>query len=458
MLAELYIVKGKDAGRFIKMGHEPFVFLGRSITNQVPVDDREVSRVHCRIEVTPQGCVMRDLESGNGTYVNEERTDERQLEDGDVIRVGKTVLVVLLESESEAEDWSTFLATDDTPDRVAEGPSDGVSRDASGRLEAACEVAPFSSEEEAAMEVSVPRGRKQRVSLRNLIPGFVIERKMGGSKSSSQAIIYKAFQESLERSVAVKTLLAKGDSKDKSARRFLLEVSRVARLPHPNIVVIHDAGRVKNFYYFVMEYIAGGSVQDMVVDNKPQPLAQSIALSYQIAGALAYIHNHGVVHRGVNPGCILVDNATGQAKLCGFGFARELEDMGASDTTYFTTPLEGFSFLSPEQILGKETTPRVDVYSLGATLYYMLSGRMPVKGRNHVEVASVVLEGRIPSLARIAPDVPGAVAGIVDRCMRVEPMERYSSAEELREALKGLRYEVEETSTMIPLERRDELG
>jgi hypothetical protein len=486
VLAELYILKGKDAGKYIKLGNEPFVFLGRSITNQIPIDDREVSRVHCRIEVQANGCLLRDLSSGNGTYINEERTAKEQgLKDGDLIRLGKTVIVLLVEQQVEVTDWSSFIgvgegseinldietpsgellltesgisgltgSVDDSeiiPAIPVFGRAETVEVEAIGHpkeagIEAETDLespAPFSTEEEQALEASPgPRGKKNRASLRNLVPGYIIERKMSGSRSSSQAVIYKAFQKSLERSVAIKTLLARGESREKVARRFLKEVSRVARLPHSNIVVIHDAGRVKNFYFFVMEYLGGGSILDLVADKKPLPLSKALRITHEVAGAVSYIHKHGVIHRGINPGCVLIDTATTMGKLCGFGFAKEME-MSASDTTYLTAPLEGFSFLAPEQILGKETTARVDIYSLGATLWFMLAGQMPVKGKNHIEVSSKILKGGIASILEVNPDVPPSVAAIIDRCLSIEAEDRYETAEEVVTALAQVRMEID---------------
>jgi len=98
--AELYISKGKDAGKYVPLGKEPFVFLGRSTTNQIPIDDREISRVHCRVEVSAQGYVLRDLSSGNGSFVNDERVTEHQLVDGDVIAIGQTQITILVENRA----------------------------------------------------------------------------------------------------------------------------------------------------------------------------------------------------------------------------------------------------------------------------------------------------------------------------------------------------------------------
>lgn len=493
MLAELYILKGKDAGKYIKLGNEPFVFLGRSITNQVPIDDREVSRVHCRIEVQARGCLLRDLSSGNGTYINEERAGKEQsLNDGDLVRLGKTVIVLLIENTAEEQDWSSFVGVGDGSEITGEselpseellftesglsgfsaipieegdlpvapemGPdiidsavvsTDVMGPEVVGRAETVSlpavdqAPAPFSTEEEQAIEASQgPRGKKARVSLRYLIPGYTIERKMGGSRSSSQAVIYKAFQKSLERAVAIKTLLARGETREKTARRFIREVSRVARLPHSNIVVIHDAGRVKNFHYFVMEYLAGGSILDLVADKKGLPLSKALRITQEIAGAVSYIHKHGVIHRGINPGCVLIDTATSMGKLCGFGFAKEME-MSAGDTTYLTAPLEGFSFLAPEQILGKETTPRVDIYSLGTTLWYMLTGIMPVSGKNHIKVSSMILEGKIPDISEVMPEIPASVASLIRRCIAIEADDRFDTAEDLVKALARVRMDVD---------------
>jgi len=300
------------------------------------------------------------------------------------------------------------------------------------------EAALFSTEDDEALEASgVGKSRKARVSLRNLIPNYTIERKISSSSSPSQAVIYKGFQRSLERAVAIKTLLARGDERERLARRFLREVSQVARLPHPNIVVIHDAGRVKNFYYFVMEYLAGGSIGDLVVDSGPLPIRRALAIGYDLAKALSYIHTHGLVHRGVSPGAILLDTATNLAKLTGFGFAREA-DLAPGDTTYFNMPAVGFTYLSPEQVLGTETDARSDVYSLGATLWFLIAGRHPFKGRTQIEISSAIADGDLMPLIKAAPECPKSVAKIVRTCMATEAEARYDSAAALARALERL--------------------
>src|SRR5215212_2132161 len=193
------------------------------------------------------------------------------------------------------------------------------------------------------------------------------------------AEVYLAHDEVLDRDVALKVLREKYAKNEEFVERFRREARSAASLNHPNIVPVYDRGRCEDgMYYIAMEYVPGGTLKDRILGDGPLNLNAAIELGSQIARALGYAHEHGVIHRDVKPHNVLLTD-TGYAKVTDFGIAK-----AATATT--TTSSSGLvlgtaGYISPEQATGKPVDPRSDLYSLGVVLYEMLTGTLP----NHSE-------------------------------------------------------------------------
>ena len=235
--------------------------------------------------------------------------------------------------------------------------------------------------------------------------------------SGGMGTVFKGLQPSLNRTVAIK-VLPRGFSSDPSlVARFLRESAAVASLNHPHIIQIIDRGEEKGLYYFVMEFMDGPSLEDLLKTGK-LPSGEAVEIACQIARALDYAHARGVVHRDLKPSNILLDRARQVAKLADFGIARLDSGVGDSTITQSQQSLGTLNYMSPEQRRDAGTADRrSDIYALGVVLYQMLTGELPLGSF------------RLPSHRdrRISPRIDG----IVVKCLRSRPEERYATAGEL---------------------------
>jgi eukaryotic-like serine/threonine-protein kinase len=241
------------------------------------------------------------------------------------------------------------------------------------------------------------------------------------------ASVYLGRDRQLERRVAVK-LLATSVARDHELRRRFERESRLAaRLSHPNVVAVFDAGEDGGRPYIVMEYVEGETVADVIRRRGPLPPDEAVEVAEQVCAGLAHAHAHGLVHRDVKPQNLLVA-ADGRVKIADFGVAR---GEGASMLTQEGTVLGTAAYLSPEQAAGEAARPSSDVYSLGAVLYELLSGRTPYRFDSLAELAAP--RGSPPPLP---PTVPAALADVVARCLARDPVNRPASAAELAHELR----------------------
>ena len=272
--------------------------------------------------------------------------------------------------------------------------------------------------------------------LREVIPGYRLEARLGGHSRQGIAV-YRATQYSLERSVALKVFLPRGQTRSEDVERFMREARAVARLPHPNIVTIHDVIGQGKMRAIVMEFLVGGSLRDQL-DDGPLSLKQSLRFATMVSNALAYLHEHGVVHRGVKPSNLLFARAHRTWKLANFASATGLQGQRYGDTSFLDSPMEGFSYLAPEQ-LGADTTrisPATDVYSLGASLLGALIGRPPFEGSSVPTLAAQIMRDPPPA----APaGVPAGLQEVIRRCMAKDPQERFPHGGALLRALQACR-------------------
>lgn len=241
-------------------------------------------------------------------------------------------------------------------------------------------------------------------------------------------IVFLARDLKLERLVAIKTLPPTLAGDIVVRERFLREARTAAALGHPNIVQIHRADDVDGTVFFVMGFVDGPSVAQLVRDSGPLTPRTALSLLHDVAEALGYAHAAGVVHRDVKAENILFDRASGRAMVTDFGIARVAE---AAPLTATGQVLGTVHYMSPEQVAGDAIDRRSDIYSLAVVAYFALSGRFPFE---HVS-ASAVLVAHVtkdaPPLGEVAPTVPRALARLIDRCLAKDPASRIQSCEEL---------------------------
>jgi len=247
-------------------------------------------------------------------------------------------------------------------------------------------------------------------------------------------VLYRAHDPALERDVALK-MMHLDFTVDKHAReRFQREARAVARLQHPNIVTIHELGEFDGTPFIVMEFLGGRDLEQMLRAGESLTLVQKLEIAEQICEALAYAHDHGIVHRDVKPANVRVLN-DGKVKILDFGIARFATSSLTQSGAIMGTP----SYMAPEQIMGQPVDGRADLFAAGVLLYELLSGRKPFTGESPTAVAYSIMHAEPPPLREELEDLPDAINTIVERALKKEPDDRYRTAREMASDLRTVR-------------------
>ncbi len=262
--------------------------------------------------------------------------------------------------------------------------------------------------------------------------------------------VYRARDPLIERTVAIKTVpieQLRQEGRDAEAR-FLREAQSAGRLSHPNIVTIYDVGEADGFAYIAMEYLTGATLRE-VMDRGPMPLDLALETAQQMAEALAFAHAHGVIHRDVKPANVMISGGQGRIKLTDFGIAH----LANSDRTQAGQMLGSPRYMSPEQAMGRELDGRSDLFSLGAVLYEMLTGRYAFDGDNLPMIVYRVIHDTPVAAASLRSNLPAALAELLDRLLDKDPAAR-PDAGDAAEMLSGLRAGTPPTPVPAPSRRR----
>jgi serine/threonine-protein kinase len=245
-------------------------------------------------------------------------------------------------------------------------------------------------------------------------------------------VVYLAQEVRLDRPVALKVLPQEFSQNAHLRERFLREARTAARLSHPNIIPIFAVDEVRDFVYFAMAYVAGETLGERVRSRGPLPPSEGARVLKEVGWALGYAHSQGVVHRDVKPDNILLEEGTGRALVADFGIAGLLEGAAATGVGEIIGTAE---FMSPEQAAGQGVDARSDTYSMGVVGFYALSGNLPFRDENAVEVLRQHREDPAPPLKTVASHVPSRLARCVDRCLAKDPGARFETAAAFSDAV-----------------------
>jgi serine/threonine protein kinase len=255
---------------------------------------------------------------------------------------------------------------------------------------------------------------------------IIEERGRGG-----MAVVYKAYDGVLQRTVALKVLLPLLASNQELTQRFRREAITAANLKHPNIVIIYDVGSHEDYQYIVMEYLEGPNLQQEIQQKGALPLARVMSIVGQLTEALDYAHQQGLVHRDIKPANVMIgvhDHVT----LTDFGLVKaarrgKITDEGAA--------LGTLTYMAPEQAMGKEIDYRSDIYSLGVVVYEMLAGEAPFSGTTPYQTLHELIHEPPLPLSRFNPRLASAVEQVVFKALAKEPDRRFEKAREFAQAL-----------------------
>ncbi len=257
---------------------------------------------------------------------------------------------------------------------------------------------------------------------------YMIIRSIG---EGGMANVYLAHDTILDRDVAIKILRGDLANDEKFVRRFQREALSASSLSHPNIVEMYDVGEDNGTYYIVMEYVEGKTIKQLIKRRGGLTLSESIDIMLQLTDGISQAHEAGIIHRDLKPQNILIRD-DGCIKITDFGIAMALN---STQLTQTNSVMGSVHYLPPEQASGKGSSFRSDIYSMGILFYELLTGRLPFKGENAVEIALKHMRDPLPSVRKTNPAIPQSVENIIIKATAKNPKNRYADAKEMRDDL-----------------------
>ena len=245
------------------------------------------------------------------------------------------------------------------------------------------------------------------------------------------ANVYLAYDTILDRNVAVKVLRGDLAGDEKFVRRFQREALSASSLTHPNIVEVYDVGEDNGQYYIVMEYVEGRNLKDLVKKRGKLTISEVIDIMLQITDGMSVAHDSYIIHRDIKPQNIMILE-NGLVKIMDFGIAMA---MNSTQLTQTNSVMGSVHYLPPEQANGKGATLQSDIYSMGIVMYELLTGSLPYRGDNAVEIALKHLKEPLPSIRASLPNIPQSIENIIIRATAKNPKNRYSDAREMHNDL-----------------------
>ncbi|MBI5957399.1 MAG: protein kinase [Chloroflexi bacterium] len=275
--------------------------------------------------------------------------------------------------------------------------------------------------------------------------------------SGGMAVIYKAVDVALGRTVAVKVLRPSLTNDPEFLKRFRQEARNVANLSHPNIVTVHDVGQEGNTHYMVMEFVDGEDLKRLIRASAPFSIDRSLSISIKICAGVGYAHRAGLVHADVKPQNVLVTE-NDNVKVTDFGIAQALTSTKPTDQERQKVVWGSPHYFSPEQAQGEVPTPASDVYAIGIVLFEMLTGRLPFVGTDQQELAMAHIREKPPLASDFNPNVPVHLDRILQKVLSKEPTSRYRNADQLGRILVSYRRQGKVTTDQVPEVAHDDLA
>jgi hypothetical protein len=429
MQVTLRVLSGPHAGRsFIFDQHDTFL-IGRADTAHLCLpDDRYFSRNHCILEIAPPRCFLRDLGSLNGTYVNGQKVQEAYLKNGDRIQGGQTMLAVEVTAEQPNQYPGPGHLQPTQPAIVIVECLNCGARD---QAEAA---SPDEHLSYLCEDCRVELRKKPQP-----IPGYEMIKVLG---RGGMGCVMLARNEQTGQAVAIKTLLPEVAVSDQALRRFMREIDVAAALQHPHIVRFIDRGTNKGVVYLITEFVEGADAAKLADARGGRlPYQEAVAIISQALDALAFAHSKGYIHRDIKDQNILVSGnwPNYDSKLTDFGLAKSFTQTGMSGVTMAGDVAGTFAYMPPEQIRDfRNVRPTSDLYAMGMTAYSLLTGAIALDlspRANVAETVKAIFEKPIIPVRHRVPEIPDAVAQIIERAIAKDPSQRWASAEAMRAAL-----------------------
>ena len=471
MKVTLIVTHGRQAPREYHFTRHDTLLVGRSAEAHISVpNDKAFSRNHFLIEISPPRCFVHDLDSSNGTFVNDVQIQDTMLQHNDIIRAGETRVkvvmddpaTVMLEMDALAppptalrdaapmspESALLALKSAKAVPKTSAGAKKKSPRGASG-VKPAAQAAPPSQAAQPSASPSQSgdtagaqrfRGSSVLIDAYGLpqveIPGHELKKEIA---RGGMGVIYLGKETASRRPVAIKMIVPQYAMLDSARKMFLREVEVLSKLRHPGIVKLTTFGSVAEVDYYVMEFVEGRNLDEYLREHKaPLPAAEALYIACQVLDALEYAHQGNIVHRDLKPGNIMISRERGKlrARVLDFGLAKNYEEAGSLT---LTGEFKGtLMYVAPEQILDcKNVGPRSDLFALGAILYFLLT-RQPLYDVNRGQVADMIkaiLDGKIVPVEQRGVKLPRPLQQALAKSLAHKAANRYQTAAEMKHAL-----------------------
>jgi len=428
----LEVIEGPHRGhRFTFDGHDNFIVgRARAAHFRLPQKDPYFSRVHFMVEVNPPHCRMVDMGSTNGTGVNGVRVDSADLEHGDLIQGGDTVLRVSFIEQGEQPDEP--VAERRKPPPLSSAKQKKPPSAAVGGTESFAGAMP-----ELSAELMPAATRGKDAADAPVIEGYEIVRELG---RGGMGVVYLATRSADSSPVALKTIRPAAGGSGREVKRFLREATILRKLRHAHVVAFHEMGHVGELLYFAMDYVPGIDAARLLGSRGPLAIDRAVRLMCQALMALDHAHALGFVHRDVKPANLLICKSEGVevCKLADFGLARVYHSSSLSGLTLMGDAGGTMPYMPPEQITRyRDVSPLADQYSAAATLYRLLTGHhvLDFEGvPSEKQLTKILFDPAVP-IRRRRRDIPQRLADVIHQALAKEPAERFPNAAAFRAAL-----------------------
>ncbi len=437
------IISGPDKGRTFPVLIGSPLIIGRGATSHTNLVDPHVSRNHCEAHLVGGRVLVTDSGSVAGTFLNGKRITTQQLRTGDVLRVGETDL----RFESPAAEESTLPPPDE---EIASAPA--PAKEIAPARAPAKKIVPTPTPPKkiapapAKEIVFAQQGRGQAVpkplkELRDLIGqslgSYQILKVIG---TGTIGVVFLAKDGKDQKMVALKVLKSDFVKNEKARQRFTRGIKTACTLNHPNLVAMHNAGITDDRCWIALEYIEGKNLAQVMKKGKMEwPRVWQVVV--HIAKALGYIHDHGVIHRNVMPQNIMIQSRDQLAKLGDVMLAKVLDEDKGQQVTASGELVGNVYYLAPERTFGKDddVDGRADLYSLGATVFALLTGQHPVQGSSLIEVITKIRMANPERPRKFQAAIPDSFEAIVMKLLAKRPVDRFQTAEQLLTDLEKVR-------------------
>jgi serine/threonine protein kinase len=392
MLGQLVVIAGPDKGRSFALTDGQTIVIGRGEKTETKLKDPQVSRVHCQVQVHDGKALLVDAGSTAGTLINGKRVKEQDLRAGDVIHIGGTQIQYQVEATPEAS--TIVVSSPQTPRPLAER---------SGQLA-------------------------------ELVGQTLAHFRIDGSIARGQSgMVFKAQDTREDRAVALKVLWPEFSKNEEEMQRFVRAMKTVLPLRHPNLVALHGAGKSGTYCWIAMEYVDGESLTQVIQRIGTAGMLDwrnALRVAIHVGRALQFAEENQVLHRNIKPSNILIQHSDKLTKLGDLMLAKALEGTLAEQITRPGELIGDIAYMSPERTRGStaQVDCRSDIYSLGATVYALLTGRPPFDAGSLPETIMKIRQADPVQPKKYQLSIPDLFEGMVLKMLAKRPDDRFQNA------------------------------